>query len=40
MQALYAIVTAGTAMAALGYLTFGFMAADVPTPTDDSEATA
>ncbi|WP_268893414.1 hypothetical protein [Nocardia terrae] len=37
MHALSAIVAAGTAMTALGTLTFGFMAGDNSNPTDEGE---
>ncbi|WP_433562063.1 hypothetical protein ACQP1O_31730 [Nocardia sp. CA-151230] len=40
MQALSAIVAAGTAMAALGTLTLGFMAGDTTEPLDESEIRA
>ncbi|MGV9668226.1 hypothetical protein ACWDUL_34405 [Nocardia niigatensis] len=40
MQALSAIVAAGTAMTALGTLTFGFMTGDTTDPTEESEARA
>ncbi|MEC3958336.1 hypothetical protein VMT65_35255 [Nocardia sp. CDC153] len=40
MQALTAIVAAGTAMAALGTMTFGFMAGDTTDTTEEGEARA
>ncbi|MGW4243159.1 hypothetical protein [Nocardia sp. NPDC004722] len=40
MQALSAIVAAGSAMAALGTLTFGFMAGDTTDHIDEGEAHA
>ncbi|MFF2557370.1 hypothetical protein ACFVUS_40660 [Nocardia sp. NPDC058058] len=40
MQALTTITAAGTAMSALGYLTFAAMAWDSTEPTDENEACA
>ncbi|WP_281033412.1 hypothetical protein [Nocardia concava] len=40
MQALSAIVAAGTVMTALGTMTFGLMAGETTDPTDEGEAHA